>query len=411
MSKRLSAMSYICASGFFLLAGYEFIRSSSNTLFQAVYGVEGLPSAMVFIPIAILATVYVYNQILSWCGPRRTLLYTSIGSAAILALSTVGIWHGIGFSAAVLYVFREVYIVLIVEQYWSFVNSTFDEKTARRFNGVFTGCGSAGAVVGGLALHRLVGTLGTKSMPFFGAALVLAAAIFSHLAIARGGEPQPTRTEVRHGDKWFGLSTLAANPLLIGLFLLVVTTQVFSTVAMLGFQTELHHAFPDMDAQTAFSGKFYAVLNMASFVLQFLATPFVLARLRPILVQTAIPMLHLVTGFAAFLHPTLYTTGVCFLVFKAVDYSLFRASKEILYMPLSFDARYRAKELIDVFGYRFSKGATSAGIVAIQKAGLFTSSLYGGLTVVASAGWLVLVTVLLRRRTARRAAASPSAAS
>ena len=46
-------------------------------------------------------------------------------------------------------------------------------------------------------------------------------------------------------------------------------------------------------------------------------------------------------------------------MFKALDYSVFKAAKEILYIPLPFAARYRAKEVVDVFGYRLSKGGVS----------------------------------------------------
>ena len=45
--------------------------------------------------------------------------------------------------------------------------------------------------------------------------------------------------------------------------------------------------------------------------------------------------------------------------FKCIDYSLFRAAKELLYIPLSYDAKYRTKGIIDVFAYRFGKGAAS----------------------------------------------------
>ena len=55
-----------------------------------------------------------------------------------------------------------------------------------------------------------------------------------------------------------------------------------------------------------------------------------------------------------------------FLLFKAFDYSLFRAAKEIFYIPLSFDARYRAKQVIDSFGYRFAKGG-SAGVITVSR--------------------------------------------
>ena len=36
----------------------------------------------------------------------------------------------------------------------------------------------------------------------------------------------------------------------------------------------------------------------------------------------------------------------------------------MLYIPLSFDARYRAKQVIDSFGYRFAKGG-SAGVITV----------------------------------------------
>jgi ATP/ADP translocase len=58
------------------------------------------------------------------------------------------------------------------------------------------------------------------------------------------------------------------------------------------------------------------------------------------------------------------------MAFKTLDYSLFRGAKELVYLPLSFDGRYRTKELIDVFGYRSGKAVSSLGIAALQKTGL-----------------------------------------
>ena len=50
--------------------------------------------------------------------------------------------------------------------------------------------------------------------------------------------------------------------------------------------------------------------------------------------------------------------------FQGIGLFSFRAAKEILYIPLSFDARYRAKQVIDSFGYRFAKGG-SAGVITV----------------------------------------------
>ena len=87
---------------------------------------------------------------------------------------------------------------------------------------------------------------------------------------------------------------------------------------------------------------------------------------------------------------------------KAFDYSLFRAAKEILYIPLSYDARYRAKQVIDAFAYRFSKGAT-AGVLSLATAALcaIPGTVYAvaaGLSALIWAGVAVPLTAAKSRR-------------
>ena len=52
--------------------------------------------------------------------------------------------------------------------------------------------------------------------------------------------------------------------------------------------------------------------------------------------------------------------GAALFLSKTVDYSVFRASKEVLYVPLPFTARYRGKLTIDALIYRSTKGLASA---------------------------------------------------
>ena len=86
------------------------------------------------------------------------------------------------------------------------------------------------------------------------------------------------------------------------------------------------------------------------------------------------------------------------MLFKAFDYSIFRAAKEVLYIPLGFDARYRAKEVIDVFCYRTGKGGSSLLIVLAQKAGLAMNNYYLAIGFAVTALWLVLVFPLTSKK-------------
>ena len=119
-----------------------------------------------------------------------------------------------------------------------------------------------------------------------------------------------------------------------------------------------------------------------------------------------IPLIHLGTCLALLLHPTLGTGALAYMTFKGLDYSLFRAGKEILYIPLSFDMRYRAKEVIDAFVYRFSKGVMGG---LTEGAGLLLAlpgQAYPAVAMVAAVGLLVLP-ASSHRRASRPDAADP----
>ena len=100
----------------------------------------------------------------------------------------------------------------------------------------------------------------------------------------------------------------------------------------------------------------------------------------------------------AIIETNVITVGLAFFLFKAFDYSIFRAAKELLYIPLSFDERYRAKEVIDVFGYRAGKGGSSVVIVLLQKMGVVMNNYYLAIGVVMAVLWLVLIFPLTRQR-------------
>jgi hypothetical protein len=54
----------------------------------------------------------------------------------------------------VLFIFKESYVVLLIEQIWSYIDSTLDPKAAKRLNGPICGVAGIGAVTGGLVLGQ-----------------------------------------------------------------------------------------------------------------------------------------------------------------------------------------------------------------------------------------------------------------
>lgn len=393
----------LCAA--FMLGGYEFVRSASNTLFKQAYGWESFPAVMAGLPVVLLVSLAIYGKVLTRLGPRRTFVATSLASGALLVGCYLAIRAGIDEATIALYWLREVYIVLLLEQLWSFINSSLSVEEAKPRTGLLMGIGSVGAVIGGELVHGLAVGWGTPQLLLAGAVTVIPTAWALSIGFARVGEPQGESSSGPSADGGdsksvgsdLGLPDFFRNRLLWKLLLLVVLTQVLSAVLTIRFQEALSVGIVGDDAQTAYQGRFYALVNSAAMAGQFVLTPLLLGKGRLRWIFFGIPIVHLLTtSSSAIAGPALWTASAALLVFKALDYSLWKGAKELLYIPLSFDVRYRAKEVIDVFGYRFGKGGMSAVLAVAQGAGASISGLLAWGAVGAVVVWLGLTRAVLR---------------
>lgn len=387
----------MATAALFTLAGYEFIRSASTVLFKSAYGAENLPLVMALMPVVVFAGVALYGWILSQLGPRRTLLVTSLGSSLIIFACYLILLTGSKSITPAIFLFKELYIVLLIEQYWSYINSSLQPATAKKVNGPITGIAGIGGAIGGSLVAMSAESFGTETMLLFAAITLLPAAFVSNLTYRLHGEPLAPPESESHGH--LALSLFKQNPVLISLISIVLSSQVVAAVLDFKFQSLLSEQFlGQADKETAFQGWFWGTLNTSVLILQFVIAPLLLSFVALRWVHLMMPLIHLTAITAAIIEPSMMTVGIAFFLLKAFDYSIFRAAKEVLYVPLGFDERYRVKEVIDVFGYRTGKGASSVVIVLLQKAGVAMNNYYVAIAFAMALLWLALVFPLTRDR-------------
>ena len=393
----------IGAAAFFLICGYEFARSASYSLYIGAFGADRLPLMMALSPLGTLAFVYAYSRVLSHLGSRWTLFGTALASGAGMLRCYGLIGAEVTLAVAALYVLREAYIVLLIEQYWSFIDSTLTPDQARRFNGPICGIASVGGILGGLAVGAWAQELGSEFLVLLAAASVLPAAILVWWAHRLGGDPTTDSRSTGQRRGHLALSLFRQHRTLVLLAGLIVATQIVAMALDIRLGTLAEEALPDTDERTSYLGYLNAAVNGAAFVLQFLIAPVLLRRVPLFVVFLAIPAVHIATCALLAIHPTLTVGATAYLLFKALDYSIFRASKEILYIPLPFDARYRAKEVIDAFGYRAAKGGTS-GLLALAGAafGKLPVTAYPLIALAAALAWVGLVVKMVPRSSSGR---------
>ena len=385
----------MAAAAAFTLAGYEFIRSASTVLFKTAYGAENLPLVMAAMPVVVFGGVALYGWILSRLGPRRTLLVTSLGSSLFIFACYLLLQTGSKAITPVLFLFKEFYIVLLIEQYWSYINSSLKPQTAKKVNGPITGIAGIGGAVGGTLVGLTATAYGTDTMVLLAALALLPAALVSNQAYHWFGEPEQPPPSEQHGT--LGLSLFRENPTLASLLAIVLASQVVAAVLDFKFQSLLSVEFAGRpDDETAFQGAFWGTLNTSVLALQFVVAPLLMSFLSLRAVHLMMPLIHVCVITWAITDPSVASVGAAFFLFKAFDYSIFRAAKEVLYVPLGFDERYRVKEVIDVFGYRTGKGGSSVVIALLQKAGVAMNNYYLAVGLGLTLVWLALVFPLTR---------------
>ena len=358
----------ISSAAAFVLFGYEFIRSVSSSLFIEAYGAENLMFGMALVSPSMIVMLYCYGRLLSWRGATYALAITSLFSGILILGCYAALVRGMHFAAVIIYVFREAYIVIVIEQFWSFVNSVLTTQQAKRINGPFCAVASIGSFAGGMLVKRWAETLGSETLLLFAAGSLVPAAVFSVIAYRFGGEPKPSEEETGGRLGHLGIKTLFRSRYLLFIGILILSTQLVSTVLDLRFNGLTEMELSEKDARTAFFGGVYGSLGAIAGVLQLVVVPLALRFVNLRYIHISVPLVHLVSSLVLTISPSLRSGTAAYMIFKALDYSIFRAAKELFYMPLSYDSRYRAKQLIDSFGYRFSKSGSAAVIGLVKLA-------------------------------------------
>jgi ATP/ADP translocase len=399
--------------------GYEFARSAALALFTSTHRGFSHPSAY---PMAIglvtpasLLLLYWYGLILKAKGPRVALYQTTAVAVSVLAAgtglcqalfatttTTTNYTTTISFlSKAVvgaLFVFQNSYAHLLYTQQWSFLGSVITPLEGTKWFSTIAGVSSLVCTITATLVHTLssrVGLLGLMlgTCTTLALSMVLADRAYQ-LSEEHGFDPSPHMTKKskakdkednnnnnNHPEKEESLLSKTSrmfrtSATLSGLFGEVIAFQSLSTVLNVCFVRLLKDSIPNDTSRVAFTGKFYAIVNGFSGLMQFLVLPLARKYLEPQWVYRFVPLVLMPLLVILAVQPTstLWLAAVAFLALKSADYSIRNVANEIVYQPLDFDARYLGKEVIGVFANRFGKSGMSL--------------ILSGLTIVLPPGWM-----------------------
>jgi AAA family ATP:ADP antiporter len=357
---------------FFLTISLIYIlKPVRNALFLGELGAKNLGYVYMGegIFLIFVTSAYVY---LSRIFPRKQFF---TGMLLFFSSNLVLFWFlfqaKIPYLSAYFYIWVASFSITSTTQFWILANDIFDPTEAKRLFGLIISGGSAGGVVGGFLTSQLVKTLRAADMLLVAAGVVvLCAALVAFFwnQLNAGHAPKSVEEKPKAES---GAKVLMGSSYLIMLALIVVFAKMSASIVDNQFNRMVELQVLGTEARAGFLAGFMAWMNIVSFMMQLLVTSLCLRFLGVTRSLWILPMgLALFSG-VTLVYPVLAAAMFLRMFEASTNYSIQQASKEVLFLPVPREVRYRAKPVIDMLGFRLAKSLAGGYIVlAVAISGL-----------------------------------------
>ena len=385
--------SLVFSLDFFLIitALYQLKPATRSLLIEAL-GADSLPYVWIGSALALLIAITVYRNMLLRFGRVRVVLASCLFFASTLVgfrflAATHAAWVAVAF-----YIFVDIFGVVLAEQFWSLADGTYRTEEGQRWYGFVGTGGLVGGVVGSLLAAALIRytPVQTPDLMLVAAAIVvlifsLTWAMYRWGLLQRAGEMEPHESIAMKASGW---RVIIGNRYLVLIAAALLLAQAISPLIEYQFLHIIEATYPEREARTAALSLFFSVMGGISIGVNLVLTPLILnymGVLSGLLVQ---PLALAISTGGFMLQPTLIPAAIMKICDRGLSYSINRAAKELLYIPVEPILMYQAKAWIDMFGYRLFKALGSLIIIGLGQWSLFGNG-------VEDLGWVALAGCVL----------------
>lgn len=406
---------------FLLLTTYYIIKPVREALILSVEGGAEIKAYAAAGQAALLLLVVPLYGAIASRVPRR-LLITIV--TLFFATCLVGFYFAAQAQVAnlgvIFYLWVGIFNLMVIAQFWAFANDIYSPEQGKRLFAIVAFGASIGAVMGSGIASALIEPLGTNAMLLVSAAMLTSTLVLLYWVEARERRAREARAaaagtavveEESIGGNENGFSLVFKDKYLLAIAGLLLVLNLVNTTGeyILGsVVADTAKATVGADGDVgAYIGKFYAdffgVVNIVGVVMQL----FLVSRiLKYFGVRVALMVLPTIALFgygllAAF--PILSAVRWVKTLENATDYSLNNTVRQVLFLPLTREEKYKAKQAIDSFFVR-AGDALQALLVFVGTTYLsFGTTQFALVNIVLVVAWLALagwIGVENRRRVA-----------
>ncbi|BDU68172.1 MFS transporter [Geothrix oryzae] len=260
------------------------------------------------------------------------------------------------------YIWLSVFNLFVVSVFWGLMSDVWTQAQGKRLFGFIATGGTLGAIAGAALTGALTKgfTLGGLPLKVDPLSLLLLSMLTLELAVQCVGRLAAIFRlgDQAHGERepgpgpLEGLKLIAKSPYLQLICAYMLLFTITSTFLYLQQGAIVERAFSGTAARTAAFARIDLWVNVLTLATQVLLTGRLLTGLGIPVVLSILPVLSLLGFGALWIWPTFGTMAIFQVLRRGLHYAVDRPAREILYIPLGPEERYKSKPFIDTFVYR-----------------------------------------------------------
>ncbi len=354
------------AGAYFLLLGGYYMLRSLREAFALEVGREQIANLFYVTFFVMIAVLPVYWFVVARL-PRRW-LFPSIYSFVVVLFAALAIgmtvYPGGRLLPAIYFVAVTSLNLFIVSVFWSVMVDAWRSASAKRLFGYIAAGGSAGAIAGPAFNALFVERLGPTPTILVACVLLLLATVLGRRAQLLEAQSEGTgdpraRLDLPVGGRAIDdLKRLFTSPYLLSIAGLIICGQVLGGFMYQEQAEYVEAAYATLTERAALFARIDLSVNVLSLLFQTLVVGWVASRgglraalgLVPLLLIGSLVLLAMIPVGAV-----LIATQV---VRRAVDYGLFKPTREMLFTVLKPESKFKSKSLIDTL---LQRGGDSLG--------------------------------------------------
>ena len=371
---------------FSLLCSYYIIRPIRDEM-GVQGGVENLQWLFTATFVAMLAIVPLFGWVTARYPRKRFLpiVYYFFVANLILFYLAFSLDYDKVYIARVFFVWVSVFNLFVVSVFWSLMVDVYSNEQSKRLFGFIAAGGTVGAISGPALTSFLAVPVGKVNLLIL-SALFLLIAVFCMKRIIHWSDIMRNSTTAASADTLeqerplggsiiAGIKLVFASPYLLGICILMLLFTTLSTFLYFEQAQIIRDNFADSDARTSV----FATIDLATNILTLLLQLLVVGRLVPMIglawALAMIPLL-LTAGFLALsLSPVVLVLIVVQVIRRAGNYAIMRPAREMLYMVVDRETKYKAKNFIDTAVYRGGDALSSWIYAGMKSVGLSAANI------------------------------------